>query len=280
MKKRLVAGLVQWLMQLAGAIAYAAPRGLERVLYGLLKVMKYRGKVVAKNLAITGLEQAANADAVYRFLARVFVETLWLSRATAAEVDAKVAVSEPDLLAQALAEGGTTVVLTGHFGNWEMLLQKSAVHHRHRIVASYLPLSNAGAELFMRDMRTRHGADLLIGHKVLRYALQQPAGYTLSLVADQTPGRGEGTALPFFGVGTHFFDGGAQLASRFNMRVLFAEMVYDESLQRYALTFHKCPFENAVDITRWYVDKLEETIRKRPGDYLWTHRRFKHDGVY
>ena len=280
MKKKVLASLVQLFMQGASRIAYTAPNVMQEVLLALLKLVRYRRGVILKNLELTGLSEKTSPEEVHRFLARVFVETLWLGKASREEINEKVIVEQPDLLTNAFVLGGTNAILTGHFGNWEMLLQKSAVYHKHRIVASYLPLSNDGAEVWMRNMRTRFEAELVIGHKILRYALKQPEGYTLSLVADQTPYRGEGIEIPFFGVPTRFFESGGQLASRFKMRILFARMVYDDKEAKYRLTFINCPFSTPTEITKWYVAQLEATILERPGDYLWTHKRFKHDGVY
>ncbi|MFC2176693.1 lysophospholipid acyltransferase family protein, partial [Bacteroidota bacterium] len=83
----------------------------------------------------------------------------------------------------------------------------------------------------------------------------------------------------FFGREVPFQRGVEILARRNNQAVVFDEMVrvkrgYYKSVSKLAFEFGSKTEEG--EITRAYAKFLEESIRKQPENWLWTHNRWKH----
>ena len=104
--------------------------------------------------------------------------------------------------------------------------------------------------------------------------------FVLGLAADQNPGDPSNAYwMEFMGRPAPFVTGPAKGAVKNNVAVVFVAMVktkrghyrFEPSL----LTEHAAD-HTEEELTLLYKNKLEETIRKDPSNYLWSHRRWKY----
>lgn len=85
----------------------------------------------------------------------------------------------------------------------------------------------------------------------------------------------------FIGIEVPVYTGAEILAKRFNMNVLYLKT---EKIKRgyYQATFEEISTDvlatQNFEITRKFLDKVEEQIKTDPQYYLWTHKRWKHRG--
>jgi KDO2-lipid IV(A) lauroyltransferase len=131
-------------------------------------------------------------------------------------------------------------------------------------------------------MRTKHGT-IAIPSKLAVRAInkyrQDNILTTLCFLADQSPTR---DSVPhwttFLNQDTAVFTGIEKLAKRYNTAVLFYE------IRRVKRGYYEIDVtmitENAVEtadmeITEKHVRLLEQTIRRNPQYWLWSHRRWK-----
>ena len=100
------------------------------------------------------------------------------------------------------------------------------------------------------------------------------------MAADQSPSKPEKAIwVDFLNQKTAFLDGPERHARLRDIPVLFVD------IQRVKRGFYTLeisvnsahPTETAVgEITRTYAHKLEEVIRAKPENWLWSHRRWKY----
>ncbi|NBO58375.1 MAG: hypothetical protein EBU73_05480 [Chitinophagia bacterium] len=103
----------------------------------------------------------------------------------------------------------------------------------------------------------------------------------MALVADQNPKRADQSWwVDFFGRPTAFTQGPENAARATNNRVVFGNFY---KIKRGVYT---CSVESIIDdpaslqpgeLTFKYVLFAEKCIRARPDNYLWSHRRWKHE---
>jgi KDO2-lipid IV(A) lauroyltransferase len=103
--------------------------------------------------------------------------------------------------------------------------------------------------------------------------------YALGLYADQSPpNTSQAFWLPFFGKLTSFVTGPEKSARINNTAVVFVHH-YKVKRGYYHADFTlmtTTPKDYARGgLTRMYVQWLEECIRKKPSNYLWSHKRWK-----
>jgi KDO2-lipid IV(A) lauroyltransferase len=175
------------------------------------------------------------------------------------------------------------LALGSHIGNWEWILPTGAVAFPGKADGVYKPLHNPFFEQFMLQLRTHTGARLIPMRDTLRDMLRlrgQPR--SLSMLSDQSPGGVEHTYwTEFLHQDTAFYTGADKLAAQFRCPVLYVNIrrlrrgYYEIIVEE--LYDGQAPLDkNAFAITEEFARRVERDIRARPAEYLWSHRRWKH----
>ena len=146
----------------------------------------------------------------------------------------------------------------------------------------YHPLRSDIMDWLFIDIRSAHGGVCVKKKHILRYLVEYRRDDRRSLfgyISDQTPKWDNiHLWLPFLNHDTPVFTGGERIMRKMDDAVFYVEMSRPRRGQ-YTCTFHllslhaKDEEENAI--TRRFFGMLEETIRKEPPYYLWTHNRWK-----
>lgn len=261
--------------------ALALGAAVGRLGYSLLRI---RRDVVEQNLRIAFPDRddawiRSTAREAYAHLGREMVEMLRAARRGRDAVLGNTVIEGEDLLRAALEEGRGAVLLTGHFGNWEMsagafgsrgypvdvliqrqrnpLFDRAIIDARHGI----------GMELIDRGLATRTGLKTLRDNRILAVA------------GDQNTRKG-GVFLPFFGRPASTSRGFAILAARAGAPIL-TMMGTRRSDGRLHIVVRRLadaigrggPSTN--DVVQAFLNELERAIRAAPEQYFWHHRRWK-----
>ncbi|HLU26338.1 MAG TPA: lysophospholipid acyltransferase family protein [Longimicrobiales bacterium] len=180
----------------------------------------------------------------------------------------------------AVDEGRGVVLVTGHFGNWELAgatiaavgLPIDVVVQRQANPLFDRALEQARERLGMRPIDRRRAPQLAL--RSLR------AGRIVAFVADQDA-RGSGVFVPFFGRPASTHRGPALLALRagsplfLGYGIRLAPGRFLGHLERVEVD-RGGEIDVAVDrLTAAFTAKLEEAIRRAPDQYFWHHRRWK-----
>lgn len=256
---------------------------LGTVWYGLDR--RHRRIAIANLRQAFGREKTSREiDALgrrtFQNLGRLLFEVGWLQRLTPREVS-KYFVLEgftPQRIAH-LRKG--VLVLTGHFGNWEILLAVAAVVG-FRVSFVYRPLDFAPLDRFFSFSRTRFGADLIPKkNALLRIVKALRNNRTVGILLDQNAKRNQGVFVNFFGKPVSTNSGMAQLALKTKTPVYpmflvrqkrgFKVILGDEIPP--ALTGE--PERDIAMTTRRYNQALENIIRRYPDQWFWVHRRWR-----
>lgn len=246
----------------------------------------YRRKVVKENLhnsfpEKTGKEINRIAKEFYANLTDLSMETLKILNLSRKDIQKRVKFDNIDLPHSYLDKGQSIIVLTGHQCNWEWLLLGSSVECRYPIDAVYKPLHNGLMDELLYKMRGHFGARPLAMKDVFRSIIKNKnEARVLAMVADQTPAGGEIQYFTkFLNRNSGFFVGADKIARNTGFPVLFLDM---KRVKRgyYEAKFYPVvpdPTSNSeFPVIEEYAHLLENSIIKNPGDWLWSHRRWKH----
>lgn len=177
--------------------------------------------------------------------------------------------------------GKSCYILLGHQFNWELINAHMTSINKTRTIIAYLPVPNKFFDGLLIKIRTRFGAILTPSDKLMRtlYPYRNET-YNLALMADQNPAvPARAYWLPFFGKHVPFYKGPEKGARAGNNAVVFVDL---KKIKRGKYLVHsyllssdpKSLDESAV--TLMYSNKLEESIKRSPSTYLWSHRRWRH----
>lgn len=267
-----------------------------RLIYWLLAyVVHYRQKVVLDNLRHafpekTEAEIRRISRQFYWHFAQVMVEILKMASIGAAELSRRLRFANPELLGDYLAQNRQVLVLGSHLGNWEWILGSAAQLFPGQITGVYKQLSSRFFEYFTLRLRTRLGAGAVPMAGTLRHLVKHRGqGQEISLLIDQAAGPDD---RPYWTNFLHreagFYTSTERLAPQFDCAVLYVGI---RRLRRgyYESYFIQLPEGEAIKVgasspeaaqrfpaTEAFVRQLEADIRANPEQYLWTHRRWKH----
>jgi KDO2-lipid IV(A) lauroyltransferase len=250
----------------------------------LFHIIRYRRKLVLRNLRAAFPEKSPEevqriASAFYRNLSDQMVETVKLLRATPEDISARFEV-DTTVYDRLHAEGRHVLQATAHQFNWEWGNWVLNHHTRFTVRIIYMMVGSSAVERIVNGFRTRHGS-VLIPANDLRALLDTPSQPSISVfLADQNPSdRRRAQWEPFLGREAPFHRGLEILARRKGHAVIFDEMVkvkrgHYRSQSHLAFADGSTTAEG--EITRAYVSFLEQSIRRQPENWLWTHNRWKH----
>lgn len=265
-----------------------------RALYGvgavarvlLRHVVKYRREVIRRNLRACFPEKTEaqlreiEAD-FYRQFADNIVETIKLPRMSDRTVDRLVEVRNAELVNDLARQGRSIVLYLGHYGNWELVPAIVRQFTEPLICAQvYKPLRDAAFDRVMLEIRSRFNPVSLPQHNTVRQLIRwnrsnQP--FICGFIADQrSNSQVSHGQMSFLGRPTHFVPGGEEVGRRIDAAYIYLDVEKPER-HKYVLTFKPIePEDLTIDspYTRRYMEMLEQTIRRRPGLWLWSHRRW------
>lgn len=251
-------------------------------------VFGYRKEVVAANLKIafpekTNKERKRIEKDFYHQFIDSFVETVKLISISEAQLKKRMKGNFE--VVNALKGKKMKVQLhTGHFFSWEFMNLGCSYYLDYPFIGVYAPLKNEVFHKIIRKLRGRFGT-ILIPSTQFRTMFHQYADkeYALGLVADQSASNPNlAYWYPFFGKLAPFVTGPEKGAKRNDVAVVMADFhrvkrgYYETEFT--LLTTEPNSFEEGK-ITSELIRFIEDAVRKRPSNYLWTHRRWKREFI-
>lgn len=184
---------------------------------------------------------------------------------------------------RALLAGRGCILLTPHFGNYE-LLGLTLCQLGLPITAVMRPLDNPLVNRFLVASRERGGMRLLFKKGVSAVAGEiLDRGGALSFIADQDAGR-KGVFVEFFGRKASTYKSIGLLAMHKRVPIVVGAAHRVGRRFRYHMDVERViqppEWEGRDDPLLWVTQEfshaMERLIRRHPEQYLWVHRRWKH----
>jgi len=187
-----------------------------------------------------------------------------------------------DLLNKALSKDRPVFLFTGHLANGEAILSR-VCYEGYPLHLIAKRVGNSFLNSFLFDLREVAGLVHIPPTQALTEiiaAMKKKA--PLVFLHDQFRSPPKGVASTFLGLPTYTNSSLASFALKNNALVLPVNMFRED--ERTVVSFEEeIPFEkkyktdkeNIAHMTQIYNDWLETKISKRPGEWMWIHRRWK-----
>ena len=236
-----------------------------------------RKKVAIKNLK-TAFPECSDTwiqntlKKCYKFLCYNFIQFLAFPKSTDS---IKIQINGQVALDNALEKGKGVILISAHFGAWEIL--------GHWLGVNNYPLrgvaqrqKNKGANKFFEEKRQLSGIKHIyrkVGMDVLYNILKE--NKILGLVSDQDA-KNKGIFVNFFNTPASTHKGAAIFHLNTSAPMIFG-LCIQTGFQEYKIELIPIiPVNNTIeDITKQYTLTLEKIIRKYPDQYFWFHNRWK-----
>ena len=263
---------------------------ISDVLYYLIYyIIRYRRRLVRKNLTIsfpekTQKEIIQTEKAFYSWFCDYIVETIKLMSMSKDEMKRRMRFDGVELLEEQAAKGKSCGVYLGHYCNWEWVSSLPLSMSPDIILGQlYHPLENKHFDNLFIFIRERMGAECIAMEKALRRLVElrrQKKTAVIGFIADQKP---HWANIHYWTnllnhPKTPMLTGTEKLIRGCNYSAFYIDM-HRERRGYYVAKIKllsETPKELAdYELTEMYVKALEQSIRRDPATWLWTHDRWK-----
>jgi KDO2-lipid IV(A) lauroyltransferase len=254
----------------------------------LYYVLHYRRVIVRQNLSNSFPEKSLFEikeieKRFYRYFCDLFLETFKTLTISKEEMIRHCEFTPETLvvITKLADENQSFMIVMGHFGNWEWAGNTFSICCRHQLFVIYHPLTNKYFNGLIYRMRTRFGTRLIAMKDTLKDMLKNRDLLTATaFIADQAPLPDRAYWMNFLNQDTPVFLGIEKIALKIRYPIVYA------TIRRVKRGYYKIFAERIElpstrgktgEITEIHTGRLEADIRSQPENWLWTHRRWKHE---
>ena len=219
---------------------------------------------------------------MFRHFGRMLFEVPHILRLTPKNMERYVTFENEAHFSRALAQGKGVIVLTGHFGNWEIMSSAITLRYGGGSVV-VRPLDYPPADRILEELRSRFNTEIIPKQKGARRILAAlKRGRPVGILLDQNVDWYEGAFVDFLGQTACTNKGLALIALKTGVPVVPAFPVR-RPRGGYRVVFLPPvearrtgdPRRDVEDTTALYAAVLSRAIRTYPDHWFWFHRRWK-----
>ncbi|NMR32928.1 lipid A biosynthesis acyltransferase [Chryseobacterium aquaticum] len=247
----------------------------------------YRKKIITQNLKNSFPEKSPKEIAeirkkFYLNFSDYLAETVKSFTMSKTETRVRMQHINQHLFHEAKQEGKNIILLAGHVFNWEWMNALATVVPQNNCHPVYRKVNSEFWEKQMKKVRSKFGNQALEANEVIMniFRSKNDGDSIYLFVADQTPHSSHvNYGLEFLNQRTPAFIGYDKLATRMDFVFLYTEM---KKVKRghYQINYSRIEPDGEKFVNNEVVKKfhklLENTIKKRPDNYLWSHRKWKY----
>lgn len=251
-------------------------------------IIPIRKKTVISNLKLAFPEFSEEkinkiAYRAYHSFAITIIEIMCMPYLSRDKLQSMVNCPKLDLVRQKYEENRGVIMLTAHFGNWELGASSIGAQLNLPIYVAAKPQRNNFVSEWLNMMREKFGNKVvMLGMSFRNIFRELKNHHIIGLVGDQR-GEPDGPRVKFMGIDSTIYPGSAVLALRTNAPVIvsivarqpdysyttFIEVINVEELEG-------SEDEKILEINQRYSSILESYIRQYPEQWLWMHKRWKY----
>ena len=254
---------------------------LDGLLYHYLRICR---RIVAINLEfafpkLSSQERKKIARENYRWFARFCMDVLhmdaWKGRTS------EVAYCQnPEILDQALSENKGVLLISGHFGNWE-IIPPALAEKGYKVVMYVGRQTNPLTNQLQNTVRASFGVETIDKGKIatLQMGRALAANKIIAMLVDQNDNKSN-LFVNFFGKLASSSKGTAAFHLLRKSPVILVTCPYVGT--RLEIKFQPVKFElcgeqekDTLEVSQKITSALEQVIRQYPEQYFWMHRRWR-----
>lgn len=248
-------------------------------------VFGYRKKIVRENLerCFPG-KNKKEIDLLikksYKNLTDIIVEGFKGFTMTKKQLLKRHKIINPEILNAYKDSGKSFIATPCHYGNWEWGSMSPSLFFDYPVIVFFTPLSNPYLNKYIGINRSRTGALLTSTRETTKTFDERTNIESIYIMAaDQSPSKPtKAIWVNFLGQETAFLDGPERHARLRDIPVVFTDIQrVKRGYYEIELSFiSEKPKETAKgEITADYAKRLEEIVKRKPENWLWSHRRWK-----
>jgi len=231
----------------------------------------------------SGKEQINIMKESYRNLGITLLETTALGFMPKSKLKKLLKFENRTLFDEAYRRGKGIILISGHYGNWELVAYAGSIILGPSFLIVVHPLKNPLIDRILNHYRTKAGNQVIPMGKAAKPIFSTiRKGGIIALLVDQSATFDKDVFVDFFGRPASTYEAPASLALKFDVPIItgFCERQKNGT---YLVKLNEIKHDDLqnnpdgiLELTSRHVKSLEDQIRKKPGQWAWQHRRWKH----
>ena len=238
-------------------------------------------KIINSNLDIfSKRDSSINKEKIiadmWKNYGKTFIEYIFLNRLRK-ESSHIIFKGEKNLI-QSVQNGKPSIFISGHFANFE-LMSMEITKKNIPLATIYRPLNNFFLNPFMEFLRKKYVCPNQIkkGINGVRETIEYiKKKHCIALMIDQRVSEGE--KVNFFDKSALTTTLPAQLSIKFDLDIIPVFIERDKD-NKFKIEFQKAinpkNFKDKLELTKELNNILEKMVIRNPGQWIWTHNRWK-----
>ena len=223
----------------------------------------------------------AIARSLYQNLGRNLVELLRFETQSQSDVRALVTFEGEEHFKAALAQGRGAILVSGHFGNWEIFAAAIASAGYPFSVVVY-PQHNAPVDAMLNRLRQGKGVQIIYKRDAAKDVLRAlKANRLVTMLSDQDAGS-DGVFVDYFGRKASTTRGPALFAYKTGAPIITGVIMREEQGRHRGIIDAPMYADQSADrdaeiarLTQEFTKRLEQRARQHPDHWYWVHKRWK-----
>ena len=251
-------------------------------------IIRYRRRLVRENLRCSFPEKSQKEiqrieKTFYHNLCDIFIESFKCLNISDEEMRRRVEVLNWKLPERIASEGKNVFMLLGHCGCWEWY-QEVSVHYKNpkKNCEIYKQIKSRYFASLMSEIRSRWDTEQIETKLTVRTLLQWNAAgepFLCGFINDQRPFIKSKDSLTFLNRSALFVPSAEEIAKKVNAQLVYLD-VEKPCRGHYRLTFREMTVpeelkQQSYPLTKLYFLMLEDTIKRQPEIWLWSHNRWR-----
>jgi len=249
-------------------------------------VVKKRREIALSNLRMIFKDKSEDeikeiAKESFANLGKTLIEFLRLPKYDKNQLMDMVKIDGKENLIQAISSGKGVLIITAHFGNWELIFHILTLF-TDRLSAVAQRFKNQWFDKLVNNYRIIHGGEIIEKSDSIKQVISNLRnGYCVVILGDQDAGN-SGIFIDFMGVPASVAKGPAIFAMKTSAIVLNIFDIRQSDGSHIIKISNPMKFESSGNLqedikqyTSEITKSLEYMIYKYPSQWLWLHNRWK-----
>jgi KDO2-lipid IV(A) lauroyltransferase len=180
-------------------------------------------------------------------------------------------------------EGRNFILITGHYGNWELLSQSIAIKFGLRLVGVGRKIDSDLMDEVLKKNREQFNVEMVYKKGAMKESIKAiNKGKTLGILTDQAIRKNQSIDVTFFGAKATHTALASILSRKFDLDLIPA-YISTEDYKNYKVTIYPSiksiktdnQEEDLAILTQLQSNVTEDVIKQNPMQWFWMHRRWK-----
>jgi len=188
-----------------------------------------------------------------------------------------------EIIEQYQQEGKNFILITGHYGNWELLSQSIAIKFDLKLVGVGRKIDSAIMDKILKKNREQFNVEMVYKTGAMKDSIKAiHQGKTIGILTDQAIGKNQSINVDFFGINATHTPLASILSRKFNLDLIPAFISTEDYINYKVKIYNPIKSLKTDDqeqdlstLTQLQASIMEQVIKENPKQWFWMHRRWK-----